>query len=88
MHYDYPLEFLGDNVNNQMRESQPVIIQKNLFSGCSVEVCPGEKDRWGNMIPDSKGFCCEPTGAERWGGREDLQTGVSSPADHSRDMAT
>ena len=75
VHYDYPLEFLGDNVNNQMRESQPVIIQKNLFSGCSVEVCPGEKNRLGNMIPDSKGFCCEPTSAERWGGERIYRRG-------------
>ena len=42
---------------------------------CSVEVCPGEKDRWGNMIPDSKGFCCEPTGAERWGGERIYRRG-------------
>ena len=77
VHYDYPLEYVGDNVNNQLRESQPVLIQKNLFRGCTVEVCPGEKDRWGGLIPDSKGFCCDPTGAERWGGQRIFRRGFS-----------
>ena len=77
VHYDYPLEYTGNNVNNQLRESQPVLIQKNLFRGCTVELCPGEKDRWGGLIPDSKGFCCDPTGAERWGGQRVFRRGFS-----------
>ena len=77
VHYDYPLEYIGDNVNNQLRESQPLLIQKNLFKGCSVELCPGERDRTGALISNSKGFCCEPTGAEKWGGQRIFRRGFS-----------
>ena len=77
VHYDYPLEFSGDHVNNQLRESQPVVIGKNLFRGCTTEVCPGEKDSQGDLIEHSKGFCCNPTTAERWGGERIYRRGFS-----------
>ncbi|KAI6654723.1 Protein HAPLESS 2-like [Oopsacas minuta] len=69
VHYDYPLKYLRQYVNNQLRESQPLLIKKSPLSACNVDMCPGEKTLKGKMIPNSKGFCCNPTFDERFGQR-------------------